>query len=104
MASILPKQAAVSPTAASPALQSPQSSPGADKKVAHTHLQFTLFPFLGDKLVAHLVANIEANPCKDLEMHNKLYCMGFSVLETCTEKWDSYPILLMFMLTCLLCL
>ncbi|XP_076584306.1 testis-expressed protein 2-like isoform X1 [Chaetodon auriga] len=33
MASILPKQAAVSPAAASPALQSPQSSPGADKKL-----------------------------------------------------------------------
>uniref|UniRef100_A0A3Q4AW03 SMP-LTD domain-containing protein n=1 Tax=Mola mola TaxID=94237 RepID=A0A3Q4AW03_MOLML len=33
MASILPKQVAVSPTAASPAIQSPQSSPGADKKV-----------------------------------------------------------------------
>ncbi|XP_041788960.1 testis-expressed protein 2-like isoform X2 [Chelmon rostratus] len=36
MASILPKQAAVSPTAASPPLQSPQSSPGADKKLQGT--------------------------------------------------------------------
>ncbi|XP_044044567.1 testis-expressed protein 2-like [Siniperca chuatsi] len=36
MASILPKQVAVSPTAASPALQSPQSSPGADKKLQST--------------------------------------------------------------------
>ncbi|KAM9362650.1 testis-expressed protein 2-like [Symphorus nematophorus] len=33
MASILPKQVAVSPTAASPALMSPQSSPGSDKKL-----------------------------------------------------------------------
>lgn len=33
MASILPKQVALSPTAASPVLLSPQSSPGADKKV-----------------------------------------------------------------------
>ncbi|XP_041640707.1 testis-expressed protein 2-like isoform X2 [Cheilinus undulatus] len=33
MASILPKQAAVSPAAASPAAQSPQSSPGSDKKL-----------------------------------------------------------------------
>lgn len=32
MASILPKQASLSPTAASPVLLSPQSSPGADKK------------------------------------------------------------------------
>ncbi|TMS23104.1 Testis-expressed protein 2 [Larimichthys crocea] len=36
MASILPKQAAVSPKAASPTLQSPQSSPGADKKLQST--------------------------------------------------------------------
>lgn len=36
MASILPKQVAVSPTASSPALQSPQSSPGADKKLQST--------------------------------------------------------------------
>ncbi|XP_070711185.1 testis-expressed protein 2-like [Pempheris klunzingeri] len=36
MASILPKTVAVSPTAASPTLQSPQSSPGADKKLQST--------------------------------------------------------------------
>ncbi|XP_040001478.1 testis-expressed protein 2-like isoform X2 [Xiphias gladius] len=36
MASLLPEQATVSPTAASPALQSPQSSPGADKKLQST--------------------------------------------------------------------
>ncbi|XP_067440352.1 testis-expressed protein 2-like isoform X1 [Thunnus thynnus] len=36
MASILPKQVAVSPAAASPVLQSPQSSPGADKKLQST--------------------------------------------------------------------
>ncbi|XP_068590779.1 testis-expressed protein 2-like isoform X2 [Cebidichthys violaceus] len=36
MASLLPKQAVVSPAAASPALQSPQSSPGADKKLQST--------------------------------------------------------------------
>ncbi|XP_051241987.1 testis-expressed protein 2 isoform X2 [Dicentrarchus labrax] len=36
MASILPKQVAVSPSAASPALLSPQSSPGADKKLQST--------------------------------------------------------------------
>ncbi|XP_070771390.1 testis-expressed protein 2-like [Enoplosus armatus] len=36
MASILPKQEALSPTAASPSLQSPQSSPGADKKLQST--------------------------------------------------------------------
>ncbi|CAJ1053299.1 testis-expressed protein 2-like [Xyrichtys novacula] len=36
MASILPKQAAVSPAAASPAPQSPQSSPGSDKKLQPT--------------------------------------------------------------------
>ncbi|XP_028269546.1 testis-expressed protein 2-like isoform X2 [Parambassis ranga] len=36
MGSLLPKQVAVSPTAASPALQSPQSSPGADKKLQNT--------------------------------------------------------------------
>nr|XP_046258906.1 testis-expressed protein 2-like isoform X2 [Scatophagus argus] len=36
MASILPKQVAVSPMAASPALLSPQSSPGADKKLQST--------------------------------------------------------------------
>lgn len=34
MASLLPEQVTVSPAAASPTLQSPQSSPGADKKVA----------------------------------------------------------------------
>ncbi|KAG7219047.1 hypothetical protein INR49_019354, partial [Caranx melampygus] len=33
MASLLPEQVTVSPTAASPVLQSPQSSPGADKKL-----------------------------------------------------------------------
>uniref|UniRef100_A0A3P9BYJ4 Testis expressed 2 n=1 Tax=Maylandia zebra TaxID=106582 RepID=A0A3P9BYJ4_9CICH len=33
MGSLMPKESAVSPTAASPVLQSPQSSPGADKKV-----------------------------------------------------------------------
>ncbi|KAI3352757.1 hypothetical protein L3Q82_019335 [Scortum barcoo] len=36
MASILPKQVAVSPAAASPSPQSPQSSPGADKKLQAT--------------------------------------------------------------------
>ncbi|XP_062284144.1 testis-expressed protein 2-like [Scomber scombrus] len=36
MASLLPKQVATSPTAASPVLQSPQSSPGADKKLLST--------------------------------------------------------------------
>ncbi|KAM6941272.1 testis-expressed protein 2-like isoform 1-T2 [Lycodopsis pacificus] len=36
MASLLPKQTVVSPAAASPALQSPQSSPGADKKLQST--------------------------------------------------------------------
>ncbi|XP_054460738.1 testis-expressed protein 2-like isoform X2 [Anoplopoma fimbria] len=36
MASLLPKQAVVTPAAASPALQSPQSSPGADKKLQST--------------------------------------------------------------------
>ncbi|XP_008300133.1 testis-expressed sequence 2 protein-like isoform X2 [Stegastes partitus] len=36
MGSLLPKQLAVSPTAASPVLQSPQSSPGADKKLQST--------------------------------------------------------------------
>ncbi|XP_033935120.1 testis-expressed protein 2-like [Pseudochaenichthys georgianus] len=36
MASLLPKQAVVSPAAASPAPQSPQSSPGADKKLQST--------------------------------------------------------------------
>uniref|UniRef100_UPI0037E79B39 testis-expressed protein 2-like isoform X2 n=1 Tax=Semicossyphus pulcher TaxID=241346 RepID=UPI0037E79B39 len=36
MASILPKQAAVSPAAASPVPQSPQSSPGSDKKLQST--------------------------------------------------------------------
>ncbi|XP_023139309.2 testis-expressed protein 2-like isoform X2 [Amphiprion ocellaris] len=36
MGSLLPKQLAVSPTAASPVLQSPQSSPGADKKLPNT--------------------------------------------------------------------
>lgn len=36
MASILPKQAAVSPAATSPAQQSPQSSPGSDKKLQTT--------------------------------------------------------------------
>ncbi|XP_038570328.1 testis-expressed protein 2-like isoform X2 [Micropterus salmoides] len=36
MASILPKQVAISPAAASPALQSPESSPGADKKLQST--------------------------------------------------------------------
>ncbi|XP_042340890.1 testis-expressed protein 2-like isoform X2 [Plectropomus leopardus] len=36
MASLLPKQLVVSPTAASPVLQSPQSSPGADKKLQST--------------------------------------------------------------------
>ncbi|KAL7404025.1 hypothetical protein ABVT39_008660 [Epinephelus coioides] len=38
MASLLPKQVVVSPTAASPVLQSPQSSPGADKKLQSTTL------------------------------------------------------------------
>lgn len=38
MASLLPKQVVVSPTAASPLLQSPQSSPGADKKLQSTTL------------------------------------------------------------------
>ncbi|XP_029295488.1 testis-expressed protein 2-like isoform X2 [Cottoperca gobio] len=36
MASLLPEQAVVSPAAASPALQSPHSSPGADKKLQST--------------------------------------------------------------------
>ncbi|XP_026214772.1 testis-expressed protein 2-like [Anabas testudineus] len=36
MASVLPKQAAVNPVAASPSVQSPQSSPGADKKLQNT--------------------------------------------------------------------
>ncbi|XP_074487131.1 testis-expressed protein 2-like isoform X1 [Sebastes fasciatus] len=36
MASLLPKQAVVSPAAASPSLQSPQSSPGTDKKLQST--------------------------------------------------------------------
>lgn len=48
MASILPKQAVLSPTAASPVLLSPQSSPGADKKVAppsHTILVFDSLAF-----------------------------------------------------------
>nr|XP_040042051.1 testis-expressed protein 2-like isoform X1 [Gasterosteus aculeatus aculeatus]XP_040042052.1 testis-expressed protein 2-like isoform X1 [Gasterosteus aculeatus aculeatus]XP_040042053.1 testis-expressed protein 2-like isoform X1 [Gasterosteus aculeatus aculeatus] len=36
MASLLPKEAVVSPAAPSPALQSPQSSPGADKKLQST--------------------------------------------------------------------
>uniref|UniRef100_A0A8D0CZD3 Testis expressed 2 n=1 Tax=Sander lucioperca TaxID=283035 RepID=A0A8D0CZD3_SANLU len=36
MASLLPKQAVVSPAAANSALQSPQSSPGADKKLPST--------------------------------------------------------------------
>ncbi|KAM8879147.1 testis-expressed protein 2-like isoform 2-T2 [Spinachia spinachia] len=38
MASLLPKEAVVSPAAPSPALQSPQSSPGADKKLQSTTL------------------------------------------------------------------
>ncbi|XP_071359808.1 testis-expressed protein 2-like isoform X2 [Trachinotus anak] len=36
MASLLPEQVTVSPTAATPVLQSPQSSPGADKKLQST--------------------------------------------------------------------
>lgn len=36
MGSLMPKESAVSPTAASPVLQSPQSSPGADKKLQST--------------------------------------------------------------------
>ncbi|XP_030589684.1 testis-expressed protein 2-like isoform X1 [Archocentrus centrarchus] len=36
MGSLMPKDSAVSPTAASPVLQSPQSSPGADKKLQST--------------------------------------------------------------------
>ncbi|XP_068445152.1 testis-expressed protein 2-like isoform X2 [Clinocottus analis] len=38
MASLLPKQAVVSPAAPSPTLQSPQSSPGSDKKLQSTTL------------------------------------------------------------------
>uniref|UniRef100_A0A667XHE3 Testis expressed 2 n=1 Tax=Myripristis murdjan TaxID=586833 RepID=A0A667XHE3_9TELE len=48
MATLVPKQA-VSPTAASPVLQSPQSSPGANKKVSYTpNLHFTLLNFLAN--------------------------------------------------------
>lgn len=45
MASLLPKQAVVSPAAASPAPQSPQSSPGADKKVASYNCTTNSFSF-----------------------------------------------------------
>lgn len=59
MASVLPKQEAFSPTAASPALQSPQSSPGADKKVVFTYLSCTTFscliPFLRWHTSSHSV-------------------------------------------------
>lgn len=58
MASLLPEQVAVSPAAASPVLQSPQSSPGQDKKVLHALFPFTLLTSSLGLQAFHLLSGV----------------------------------------------